>query len=198
MKIAAILNKNNLLNCGFVVVLIIMIFAGSMQKATICDDCKVLIALEFAHSPGEAQDLIFKNKCSVVSKSLHEDVQCNTLFDNFFLLSYTALFIFSFCILWSHISSKRIPGVWWIILITPGICDLIENNYIMLYTSGSLPSQAFYYMYFWVVRIKWAIAIPFALKVLAVFIYLTLALISVSIAWLDGMLMKMHRPIRTI
>jgi hypothetical protein len=177
------------------VLVFLFFYVGIKQKATICEDCNVIIALEFAHSTDQASQLIFRNSYLHKSDCLCEDIQLNTLYDNIFILIYTSLIILSFYIFWTEVSSRRIPGLWWLLMVTPGICDLIENNYIMLYTSTSIPSPHFFAVYFWLVRLKWALAIPFALLVFAVIIYLIIWLADSSIGWIDEITSKKQEPV---
>ena len=168
------------------------LFTGWKQTAAIPKGCKIIMNLEFAHSEAEARDVLHG------AHEKYPDIQSkvikNTLYDNVFILLYTSIIIFSFHIFWSKISITKVPGPWYILLFAPGMCDLIENGYIMLFSTSAYAGDLFC-IYLWVVRVKWVLAIPLALMVLAVLIHLLLIIIDFTFRALYIMYAKIRAGI---
>ena len=165
--------KRHWLQLIWCVLIVAIVILGSKQLGTVPARCNVIMALEFAHSVSEVQTYVAPGYCT--GGTAH--IVCNTFYDEFFIVLYTALIMVSFVIFWHLVSYKSIPQYWWFLMTIPGCMDYIENWHIIQFAS-SPPSYGLLGLYIVVVRIKWAFAVFFVTLVLLVAIYLLLSLID--------------------
>ena len=166
---------------AFVASLAVMLVIGSFSSKA--DPYQIVMSLEFAHSPLEAKGIID----GVTS---HSDgiamLQLNDVLDIFFVFSYTSVLFFAAKIFLKPVYST-LPVWLTVAVLLPGFCDLAENVFIMLFTTHNYldGSPLFYAAYKCFVRVKWLMAIPFAMMAVGVLIYLGLAVISFVVLLID-------------
>ncbi len=98
----------------------------------------------------------------------------NTIVDYYFVLGYTLLTLFSFGIL-LDVFDLTIPGWVYVVSVMTGLFDCCENNYLM--NMSIRQREDFSWLYYDIVRIKWAFSIiPFIVIPITLFYGLTLLL----------------------
>ena len=123
-----------------------------------------MLPLEFAHSADQMKTAIDK----IPAADKYHVLMMNTRWDYGFLIGYSLTALFSFFIFFDVFQLKVRMWVYLLAFIT-GILDALENAY--LYATAVRQQEQFSYFYYWVVRIKWALAIIPALMILMIIGY---------------------------
>ena len=113
-----------------------------------------IIKLEFAPGPEKMSDYIL-NIAPTAMESYHI-LLCNTITDYVFIVAYSLLTFFSFKIMLT-LFEVSIGGWVYLISVVTGLLDCMENNFLM--NAAIRHREEFSWLYFYIVRFKWAFAL---------------------------------------
>lgn len=114
-----------------------------------------ILPLEFAHSASDMQQAIDKTPAA----DPYHVLLMNTWWDFGFLTAYSLTALFSF-VLFFDVFQLRLRTWVYVLALGTGLLDALENTYLL--ASAIQHQPKFSLFYFWVVRIKWALAVvPF-------------------------------------
>ncbi|MBW8242527.1 hypothetical protein K1F50_06910 [Muricauda oceani] len=99
-----------------------------------------------------------------------DNLMANTYFDFFFILCYTLLFYSSIRIFFLSIE-QRISIRYYSLSILPALFDITENLMILGLLDGTYCQGKCFSVFYWIVRLKWFVLIPFLLTALAIAAY---------------------------
>lgn len=125
-----------------------------------------ILDIEFATTNTTLGDCI--HEISPNATTAYQRLLQNTIVDYVYLLAYTLVLIFSVVLTLDALELKTSKWMF-AICILPGLMDLIENAYLIATAVNQQPSISWFYVL--VVRIKWAVAIPFFMLFPVVVIY---------------------------
>ncbi|MEP2057495.1 MAG: hypothetical protein ABJJ05_06785 [Maribacter litoralis] len=118
-----------------------------------------LLGIQFSRNFSELEQLINEHYLQTLSN--------NNYFDFIFIISYTGLFIVSLLLIVKALNFK-VKKRWFLFCLVPGILDCIENFLFMSLLRGE---TSYFNFYYWVVRIKWGLLIPYVQILLAIFLF---------------------------
>lgn len=143
----------------------------SLLAAVVCNQVMhrywqvpAILPLEFAHSAAEMQQAIAKTP----GADPYHVLLMNTWWDFGFLTAYSFTALFSF-VLFFDVFQLRVRSWVYVLAFSTGLLDALENTYLL--ATAIHHQEKFSLFYFWVVRIKWALAVVPFLMILMTILY---------------------------
>ena len=143
--------------------LLLMLGIGYAMKNFCCFSVPNLIAIEFAHTAPDLQEMIapyLKAECNVLNN--------NTLLDFGFMVGYTLAFYFSGRIICDLLEFRW--RKWLFVLLLPFVFDFAENL-LLLHSMKNGVSDINFTAFYIAVRLKWLLVIPAFLLLITVALY---------------------------